>query len=162
NMRRSLELDRFRQKIIRHILGVAALPLLFSSATMARQAGQANQINQANQARQQGSIKIITQDETNIPILGVTIQVKQNSEILKTIKTDEKGEGTVADLPPGTYEIVVSREGFETRSQQGIVLAVGGLLEVKFTLVPKIALNDKVDITATATPVTPEKTSSVA
>jgi hypothetical protein len=143
----SLEPDLFRS---RFILSVVALLLLFSIAGLAGQSGQS------------GQIRILTQDEANNPVSGVTIQVKRANEIVSAIATNEKGEADATNLAPGKYEIVVSKEGFETRTQQGVTLAEAAV-EVKITLVPKIALSDKVDISASASAaVAPEQTASVA
>jgi len=142
-----LEPDRFRS---RFILWVVAPLLLFSISAP------------AGQSVQSGLIRIITQDEANNPVSGVTIQVKRNNEIVSVIGTDEKGESVATNLAPGKYEIVVSKEGFETRTQQDVTLA-DAAIEVKITLVPKIALSDKVDISASASAaVMPEQTASVA
>ena len=99
----------------------------------------------ARQANQSGLIRIITQDEANKPVSGVTVQIKRNSEDVSAIATNEKGEAEATNLAPGKYEIVVSKDGFETRAQQEVTLS-GAAVEVKFTLTPKIALSDKVDI----------------
>src|SRR5262245_29507883 len=142
-----LEPDRFRS---RFILWVVAPLLLFSISAP------------AGQSVQSGLIRIITQDEANNPVSGVTIQIKRNNEIVSVIGTDEKGESVATNLAPGKYEIVVSKEGFETRTQQDVTLA-DAAIEVKITLVPKIALSDKVDISASASAaVMPEQTASVA
>src|SRR5262249_61441237 len=143
----SLEPDRFGSWFI---LRVGALLLLFSIAAPAGQSGQS------------GLIRILTQDEANNPVPGVTVQVKRNNEIVSAIATNEKGEAVATNLGPGKYEIVVSKEGFETRTQHDVTLA-DAAIEVKITLVPKIALSDKVDISASASAAeTPEQTASVA
>lgn len=143
----SLEPDQFKSM---SILRVVPLLILFSIAAPAGQSGQS------------GLIRILTQDEANNPVSGVTTQVKRNNEIVSAIATNEKGEAVATNLAPGQYEIVVSKEGFETRRQQGVTLA-DAAIEVKITLVPKIALTDKVEISASASAaVTPEQTASVA
>src|SRR5262249_39538018 len=134
----------------RFILRVVVLLFLFSIAAPAGQSGQS------------GLVRILTQDEANNPVPGVTVQVKRNNEIVSAIATNEKGEAVATNLGPGKYEIVVSKEGFETRTQQDVTLA-DAAIEVKITLVPKIALSDKVDISASASAaVMPEQTASVA
>src|SRR5499426_1614886 len=149
-MRGSFEPGRLRS---RFFPGVAALLLLFSIVAQAQQ---------ADQPGQSSLIRIIAQDEANNPVPGVTGQIKRDKEVVSATVTDEKGEATAANLTPGKYEIIVSKEGFETRAQQGVALAAAPV-EVKFTLVPKIALSDKVDISASASAaVAPEQTASVA
>src|SRR5882672_1843230 len=147
DMRGNLEPDRLRLWLIP---GVAALLFLFTIVAPAQQASQSS------------LIRIIAQDEANNPVSGVAVQIKRNNEIVSAIATDEKGEAAT-NLVPGKYEIVVSKEGFETRAQQDVTLTAAAAVEVKFTLVPKIALSDKVDISASASAAaTPEQTASVA
>src|SRR5262245_48463414 len=146
----SLEPDRLRS---RFMPGVAALLLLFSITTPAQQ---------ANQSGQSGLIRIITQDEGSNPVSGVAVQIKRNNEIVSAIATNEKGEATATNLARGKYEVVVSKEGFETRAQSDVTLS-DTATEVRFALTPKIALSDKVDINASASSaVMPEQTASVA
>src|SRR5262245_2341044 len=152
-MRGSLEPDRLRS---RFIAGVAALLLLFSIVA------QGQQSNQPGQPSQSLLIRIIAQDEANKPVYGVEVQIKRGAEVISAIVTDEKGEAAATNLAPGKYEVVVSKEGFETRAQQDVTL-IAAAVEVKFTLVPKIALSDKVDISASASAaVALEQTASVA
>jgi Carboxypeptidase regulatory-like domain/TonB-dependent Receptor Plug Domain len=151
-MRGSLKPDRLRSKLIP---GIAALLLFFSTVAPAQQANGPGQPGQSSQ------IRIIAQDETNNPVSGVAVQIKRNNEVVSAIVTDEKGEA-IANLIPGKYEVVVSKEGFETRAQQDVTLSAAAAVEVKFTLVPKIALSDQVNISASASAAMPEQTASVA
>jgi hypothetical protein len=108
-------------------------------------------------------IRIITQDEADNPIPGVTVQIKRDNEIVSATVTDEKGQAAATNLAPGKYEIAVSKEGFESRAQQDVTLTAAGAVEVKFALVPKIALSDNVNISASASAaVAIEQTASVA
>ncbi len=146
-MRRSLDLKLFGTRNLRFNLGAAVTLLLFSFTAFAQQAR---------------AIRVITQDEANNPVSGVTVLIKHGAEI-KTIVTNEKGEAVAENFPSGKYEITISKEGFETLTQHDVTLTGETAVEVKFTLVPKIALSDKVDVSASAsTAATPEQTASVA
>src|SRR2546423_988717 len=52
----------------------------------------------------------------------------------KSAKTDGNGYYRFANLPPGTYTITVAAEGFSTAKNQGIVLEVGHLPTMDFSL----------------------------
>jgi hypothetical protein len=133
---------------------VAALLLLFYIIAPAQQ---------SNQPGQSSLIRIITYDEASSPVLGVTVQIKRDNGVVSAIVTDEKGEAAAKNLAPGRYEVVVSKEGFETRAQQDVQLPAASAVEIKFTLTPKIALSEEVEISASASAaVTPEQTASVA
>jgi hypothetical protein len=133
---------------------VAALLLLFYIIAPAQQ---------SNQPGQSSLIRIITYDEASSPVLGVTVQIKRDNGVVSAIVTDEKGQAAATNLAPGKYEVVVSKEGFETRAQKDVTLSAAAAVEIKFTLVPKIALSEKVEISASASAaVMPEQTASVA
>jgi hypothetical protein len=150
-MQGSSEPDRLRS---RFIPGVAALLLLFYIIAPAQQ---------SNQPGQSSLIRIITYDEASSPVLGVTVQIKRDNGVVSAVVTDEKGEAAAKNLAPGRYEVVVSKEGFETRAQQDVTLSAASAVEIKFTLTPKIALSEKVEISASASAaVAPEQTASVA
>src|SRR6266478_6631805 len=52
----------------------------------------------------------------------------------KELKTDSSGYYRFANLPPGTYTIIVSANGFKTFKREGLILEVGHLPSVDPTL----------------------------
>ncbi len=106
-------------------------------------------------------IRILVQEEAGAPVAGATVQLKLKDQALRTVNTDEKGEVAANNLPSGDYEITVSKDGFETRTQKKVSLINEMSVEIKFVLSPKIGLTDKVEINASASSVAlPEQTSS--
>src|SRR6185369_12749322 len=105
-MRRSLDFSLKGTTILR---GALAALFLFSLCIFS--AGfPADASAQQNQNRNQ--IRVTTQDETGQPVAGVAVQIKLKDNIVSTVVTDEKGEAVAANLQPGTYEVVVSKDGF--------------------------------------------------
>ncbi|MGH9802207.1 MAG: carboxypeptidase regulatory-like domain-containing protein, partial [Blastocatellia bacterium] len=105
-------------------------------------------------------IRVVTQDEAGQPVAGVAIQIKLKSDILSTITSDEKGEAVAANFPPGTYEITVSKDGFQSRTQGKVDLNTGLEVEIKFVMVARIFVKDEVNVTANTSDNPPEQTSS--
>jgi len=114
----------------------------------------------AQQAQSQNQIRVTTQDEAGQPVPGVAVQVKIKENIVSTVISDEKGEAVAANLRPGTYEIVVSKDGFEPRTQTGVVLTGAQGVEIKFVMVKKVELKEEVNVTANAAGGPPEQISS--
>src|SRR5262249_23358668 len=139
-MRGSSEPNRLR---LRFIPGVAALLLLFSIVAQAQQSDKPGQPSQSR------LIRIIAQDEVNNPVSGVAVQIKRGAEVVGAIVTDEKGEAAATNLAPGKYEIVVTKEGFETLAQQEVTRTADADVEDKFTLGPQIAVSETERIGAT-------------
>ncbi|NOT63791.1 MAG: hypothetical protein HOP19_26550 [Acidobacteria bacterium] len=99
-----------------------------------------------NALAQTAEVKVITNDELGQPVANVTVELKTNQQT-QTAVTNEKGEAVFSTVASGTYQIIVSREGFETLNQTNIAVARSTIVE--FTLVPKINVSDKVEVTAT-------------
>src|SRR5262249_56101561 len=66
-----------------------------------------------------------------------------------------KGEGEFALPAAGNYEIAAAKEEFETLTQADLTVAADAPLEIRFVMVPKIKVGEKMDVTASAAPVTP-------
>lgn len=99
---------------------------------------------QAQQSNSAAAIRVTATDESERPVSGVIVEVKLKGSVVATITTNEKGEAEFTKLVPGTYEVAVSKESFEPLSESDIALGVGTPVEIKFTMIPKVQLNDVV------------------
>ena len=97
-------------------------------------------------ARQNRSavVRVAAVDETEKAVAGVLVEVKRKGAVIRTATTNEKGEAALAALPPGTYEVVVSRETFEPLTQSDVAFTAEADLEIRFTMIPKVQLKDVV------------------
>jgi len=84
---------------------------------------------------QTGQIVGTVKDETGAVLPGVTILAKSPSLVgyAKTV-TDKYGYYRLLNLPPGTYTITASLEGFATVKRENIELRLGKVLRVDFTM----------------------------
>ncbi|MEO6723829.1 MAG: TonB-dependent receptor [Blastocatellia bacterium] len=112
---------------------------------------------QQNQNRNQ--IRVTTQDEAGQPVAGVAVQFKIKDNIILTVVSGEKGEA-IASLQTGTYDIHVSKDGFEPRMQTAVALTSVQGVDIKFVVVKKLEVKEEVNITATAGNNAPEQISS--
>src|SRR5262245_48386311 len=111
------------------------LSLLFSTSILGQQARGA-------------LIRVTASDESDKPVAGASVEVKLKGTVVATTATNEKGEAEFANLQPGTYEVVVSKESFEPLNQGDVVLTSGTPIEVKFTMIPKVQLKDVINVQA--------------
>lgn len=58
-------------------------------------------------------LKSTDEDDAGKPMIGVTVHLKLNGEIIETTQTDENGEYSFENLPEGEYQIEVILPGFE-------------------------------------------------
>jgi len=101
---------------------------------------------------QQGSlaaVRVRAQDETGAPVAGVLIQFFLGRDLVASASTSERGEAELAQVVPGSYQVVASKDGYETLRQNGVVVAGGASVEVEFSLVPKLERQDSVNVDAT-------------
>ena len=97
------------------------LPLLLATFTLA----------QETTGGLQGTVK----DPSGAVVSGATIVLTGNSLVgEKTSNTDQSGYYRFANLPPGSYTITASGQGFSTLKREGLVIEVGHLPSVDLTL----------------------------
>src|SRR5436190_19540626 len=101
----------------------------------------------AQQARP-GVIRVTASDESDKPVVGVLVEVKFKGTVSATLVTNDKGEAEFANLVPGSYEVVVSKESFEPLTQSDVSVTAGAPIEIRFTMIPKVHLNDAVTVHA--------------
>src|SRR5260370_14345539 len=83
------------------------------------------------------SLRITAFDESNAAVTKAQIQLWFQGKSVNTTTTNAQGDAEFLNLPPGSYNVVISRQGFETTTRQDIVVNAGQTM--KLTLVLKVA-----------------------
>src|SRR5436853_2534251 len=97
-------------------------------------------------------LRVIVTDEAEKPVAGVKLDLKVKSAIVGSSLTNEKGEAEFAKAAPGTYEVIASKDGFESLTQNNLVITAGQPVEIRFVMSPKIELKESVTIKASEAP----------
>jgi carboxypeptidase family protein/TonB-dependent receptor-like protein len=100
-------------------------------------------------------IRVITLDESNRPAAAVRLELRRAGAVVASAVTNEKGEAEFPLPAPGGYEITAAKEEFETLTQPDLTVAAGAPLEVRFVMVPKIKIGEKINVTASAASAAP-------
>ena len=102
-----------------------------------------------------GNITGVVSDETGAVLPGVTVNVRNvNTGRTWEIVSSESGTYTASSLPPGSYEVTFTLQGFQPRVVRGIELHVNDRLKIDGKLgVTGIA--ESVEVTAASTFVQP-------
>ena len=101
--------------------------------------------NLYNLAQARGVIRgTVTNIEGGSPLHNVIVTVVQ---LRRSVETDEKGAFEVADVPPGTYSVLVHMEGFPDLAQT-ITVAAGETVNMDFKM-QLVGLREEVTVTAT-------------
>ncbi|PYV88359.1 MAG: hypothetical protein DMG05_15700, partial [Acidobacteria bacterium] len=104
----------------------------------------------ASQSSPLATVRVRTHEEAGNPVAGVLVELKLEGSPVRSLTTSERGEAEFANLAPGTYEIVISKEGFESLKQSGIAITAETPVEVEFTLVPKIEVKESINVNESA------------
>jgi hypothetical protein len=83
-----------------------------------------------------------------MPKATVTI-TSEGTGFTRTVETNDVGQYRITPLNPGIYNFSVKAQGFKTQVRNGVVLAVGAVLEVDFTMALG-AVTETVEVTGAA------------
>lgn len=104
---------------------------------------------------QSPAVRVTTSDEAGKPVAAARVELKRAGAEPRAAITNDKGEAEFTNVAPGDYEITVGKDDFETLTQSDIKVAAGAPLEVRFIMVPKIKIGEKVEVTASAATAAP-------
>ena len=98
-----------------------------------------------------GTIQGDISDANGAAVAGATVEIKNlDTNLTKTVTTDEGGRFVVLALPPGKYSVTVSKQGFATAVAEKLDLTVGQTLNLPVGM--KISsVEERVTINATPT-----------
>src|SRR5215210_6918698 len=116
----------FMHKPAKHILGLSlGLLLVFTLAVRA----------EAQTQITTGVIQGTVEDEQGAAVSGTTVEVKNvETNLMRTLTTDESGRFVFLQLPPGRYTLVASKQGFATLMQEEFTLTVGQAANLDLTM----------------------------
>ncbi len=89
----------------------------------------------ASAQEQSGGIQGVVKDSSGAVLPGATVEVKSTtSSVTQTVVTDGRGVYRFPALPPGTYEVTATLEGFNPAKIGNAVVALGRVLTIDLTL----------------------------
>ena len=99
-------------------------------------------------------------DPNNATVAEAAITVTNTATgVNRETVSNDAGNYVVPSLPPGGYRILAKKQGFQTVTRSGIVLEVGQVAEVNFSLAIG-SLNQTINVTASA-PLVDQETSAL-
>src|ERR1022692_3852091 len=83
----------------------------------------------------QSSITGSVTDTSGAAVAGAKVQVTNvNTNVVSPSETNEAGFYSLPALSPGTYRVVIDKEGFQQSINPGVELHVGDAIALNFTL----------------------------
>src|SRR5918911_196442 len=94
-------------KLTRVLMALALVPALAFGAM-------------AGQARVGARLRVTAHDEAERAVAAVVVVLKRGDAVVMKTTTDDKGVAEFVGVVPGTYEVVISKEGLETLNQTDV------------------------------------------
>ena len=99
----------------------------------------------AAQDEKTGAIAGTVQDTSAAVMQGVIVTITTATGTSQTAVADEKGEYTVTGLPPGSYTVSVTLQGFKDFRAAAVLVTAGQTARVNITLEPS-SVTEKVNV----------------
>ena len=98
---------------------------------------------------------------TGEAVSGATARVTGDAIVAgeRVVVSSEGGKFVFLSLPPGTYDLTISMDGFKTFAQENIVLTTGDIVDVKATL--EIGAIEETVIVTSETPIVDTRSSTI-
>jgi hypothetical protein len=106
-----------------------------------------------------GQLQVTVTDQNGQPLRMVIVIVQQNDKAVAQERTTPSGNA-VLRLTPGAYKILVEKQGFYTTVVAKLEIAAGQQSPVEVKLQPVREYKEEIEVTAQASPIDPQETSS--
>jgi hypothetical protein len=107
-----------------------------------------------------GQLQLTVMDQNGQPLGLVYVIVQQNGKTMAQERTTPSGSAIVRQLAPGTYKVLVEKQGFYTTVVPSLEVASGQAVPVEVRLQPVREYKEEVEVTAQPSPIDPEETAS--
>src|SRR5215813_3616227 len=84
------------------------------------------------------SLRITVHSNDQKPVAGATITLKFSGSQIRSLKTNDKGEAIASNLPLVQFQLSVSKDGFQSVTQQIVPAKGESTIEVEVALVAKL------------------------
>jgi hypothetical protein len=106
-----------------------------------------------------GQLQVTVTDQNGQPLPMVIVIAQQNDKAVAQERTTPSGNALLR-LAPGTYKILVEKQGFYTTAVAKLEIAAGQQSPVEVKLQPVREYKEEIEVTAQPSPIDPQETSS--
>ncbi len=111
-------------------------------------------------AAQTGQLQLTVTDQNGQPLGQVYVILQQNNQTVARERTTPSGTATLRQLAPGTYKLLVEKQGFYTTVVATVTIVPGQTAPVEVRLEPVREYKEEVEVTAQPSPIDPEEVAS--
>src|ERR1051325_1722240 len=107
-----------------------------------------------------GQLQVTVTDQNGQPLALVLVIVQQNEKTVAQERTTPSGTATLRALAPGTYKLLVEKQGFYTTVVARLEIVAGGTAPVEVRLQPVREYREEIEVTAQPSPIDPDESAS--
>ena len=96
---------------------------------------------------QRGSVEGVVRDASGAVLPGSTVEATSPTGVVQSTTADGVGVYRFPSLPPGTYKLSATLQGFQSRSVDDVIVSLGQIKKVDFAL-PVSGVTETVMVTA--------------
>ncbi len=107
-----------------------------------------------------GQLQITVTDQNGQPLGLVFVIVQQNEKTVAQERTTPTGTATLHQLAPGTYKLLLEKQGFYTAAVPKLEIVAGQTAPVEVRLEPVREYKEEIEVTTQPSPIDPEESAS--
>jgi hypothetical protein len=115
---------------------------------------------QTQQSAPSGQLQITVMDPNGQPLDAVLIQAQRAGKTIVQDRTPPSGFALLERLAPGSYKVLLQKQGFYPATVDNLVIVNGQTTPVEVRLQPIREYRTEIEVTAQPSPIDPEQTSS--
>lgn len=115
---------------------------------------------QAQQPFPAGQLRISVTDQNGQPLTGVYVSAQQSAKVVAQDRTTPSGDAGLNRLAPGSYTVLIQKQGFYSTSLDKVEVVAGQATQVEVRLQPVREYRTEIEVAAQPSPIDPEQTAS--
>src|ERR1700686_1247186 len=105
-------------------------------------------------------LDVVSIDNNGRPIPGVYIQLRVCPDALCSARTGPNGHAQFKNLKPAHYDVLATKDGFESAERKDLDLTADGPASLELTLVAALTRRESIEVKETVVPLEQGATSS--
>jgi hypothetical protein len=114
----------------------------------------------AQQAASTGQLHVTVTGPNGELIPAVLVQLEQNGTPVSQERTTPTGDAILRRVAPGTYKLVIQKQGYYTATVETVEILAGQTLPVDVRMEPVREYRTEIEVTAKPSPIDPEQVAS--
>jgi hypothetical protein len=107
-----------------------------------------------------GQLQVTVTDQNGQPVSLAAVIIQQNNKIITQEPTTPSGNAVLHQLVPGTYRVLIEKQGFYTTEVSRLEIISGQSVPLEVRLQPVREFKEQVEVAAQASPIDPEESAS--